>query len=541
MRRALVIAAVLAAAAGALALGGADGERQRYRIVFDSAFGLVEGADFQIAGVPAGKIERFDLSEGYPPRAVVEAVVDDPSRPRLRADARCEVKPQSLIGEYFVDCDPGTAKRPLPQDTVPVEQTANTISLDLVNDVLRRPQQERLPLILNALGAGLAGRPQDVQRVLERAHPGLRETNETLRILARQEATIERFIADAEQVVGALAQRRRDVARFVDEAEDAARAAAARRDDLGQAVDRLPGLLAELEPTMARLEEVAAAQLPVLANLSDAAPGLDRTLTRLRPFAEAARPALLTLGELSRTGRETVEESQDEIDELRGLAEQAPDLADPLRKLIRSLDDRDRAIEHDVRAAETAPPAPDPTADAEGKGFTGFESLLNYFYWQALSINMFDDIGHLLRVGLVVDECSPYSVNPIKEGREHCVSWMGPYQPGITAPDPTATKQAAAARTRADRDHAEARDRDGGRRDDAGERGVDAPAGDGGPVGGDGEPEPVDPSRPPSLSLPDGLRRLVDRIGDLLGGRSRSAPNSGSRPTTGLLDYLLGP
>lgn len=541
MRRALVIAAVVAAAAGALALGGDDGERQRYRIVFDSAFGLVEGADFQIAGVPAGRIERFDLSEGWPPRAVVEAVVDDPGRPRLRADARCEVKPQSLIGEYFVDCDPGRSRRPLPHGTVPVERTANTIPLDLVNDVLRRPQQERLPLILNALGAGLAGRPEDVQEVLARAHPGLREANETLRILARQDRTIERFIADAEAVIGALAQRRRDVVRFVDEAEDAARAAAARRDELERTADRLPDLLAELEPAMASLGEVADAQLPVLGNLSRAASGLDATLARLQPFAERARPALLSLGELSRTGRAALERSQDEIDELRELAEQAPDLADPLRKLIQSLDDRDRAIEHDVRAEETAPPEPDPTADAKGKGFTGFESLLNYFYWQALSINLFDDVGHLLRVGLVVDECSPYSANPIKENRMHCVSWMGPYQPGVTAPDPTEGGTARASREGRGRD-ADGRDgaeRGAGRDDAAGDDDAQAPAADGGPVGGDGEPEPYDPTEPPSLSLPDGLGRLLERVGGLLGGR---APDTNrSRPPTGLLDYLLGP
>lgn len=528
MRRALAIAGVLVAViAGAVLTGaGGDEQGQHYRLVFDSAFGIVEGADFKVAGVRAGQVETFDLFHGYPPRAVIDVVVEQEGLRALRADARCEIKPQSLIGEYFVDCVPGESERPLPDDTVPVEQTANTIPLDLVNNILREPQRERLPLILNALGAGLAGRPADVQEVLKRAHPGLRETNQTLRILARQDDVIEKFIADADTVVHALAERRADVVRFVEESEDAARVSATRRDDLARTFDRLPVFLEELEPTMARLEQVADEQVPVLRNLRYAAPDLNRTFQRLQPFSEAAQPTLTSLGELSRTGREAIEESQDEVDELRQLAEQAPDLADPLRKLLQALDDRDRSIEPDVRAAETAPPAPDKNADAQGKGFTGFESLLNYFYWQTLGINMFDEVSHVLRASLNVDECSQYSANPIEEGREHCVSWLGPHQPGITTPDPTeGFDQAAEARSDDDDRQRRSRARD-----------------QGGPVGGDGEPEPVDPSRPRTV-LPEGVQELVDRLGGLVGGGHSppAAPRPQQSPDADLLDFLLGP
>ena len=527
MRRALAIAGVLCAVVAGAVLTGASGDEQgkRYRIVFDSAFGIVEGADFKLAGIRAGQVESFDLSPGYPPRAVIDVVVEQEGVPALRADARCEIKPQSLIGEYFVDCVPGESERPLPRDTVPVGQTANTIPLDLVNNVLREPQRERLPLILNALGAGLAGRPQDVQEVLKRAHPGLRETSQTLGILARQDDVIERFIADADTVVHALEERKADVVRFVDESENAARVTATRREELARTFDRLPTFLEELEPTMARLEEVADEQVPVLRNLRSAAPDLNRTFQLLQPFSEAAQPTLISLGELSRTGREAVEESQDEIDELRQLAEQAPDLADPLRKLLQALDDRERSIEPDVRAAETAPPAPDPNSNAQGKGFTGFESLLNYFYWQTLAINMFDEVSHVLRASLNVDECTQYSVDPIAEGREHCVSWTGPYQPGINAPDPTEGFDEPTAAPTSARER-----RASGRRTESG-----------GPVGGDGEPEPADPSRPQTV-LPDGVQELVDRLGGLVGGGSPPTdPTPQRSPNANLLDFLLGP
>jgi ABC-type transporter Mla subunit MlaD len=515
---------VLAAALAAVVLGtgaGGGGEGTRYRILFDNAFGVVEGADFKVKGVRAGEVVRFDLSKGFPPKALVEVEVAEPGLASFRADARCEIRPQSLIGEYFVDCDPGKSDQPLPEDTVQVDHTAGTIPLDLVNNILRQPQRERLPLIVNALGAGLAGRPQDLQEALRRAHPGLRETEQTLEILGRQQDIIERFVRDSDVVVDELNARRRDVVRFVREAGETAEVSASRREDIARTFDRLPTFLGELEPTMERLGELADAQLPVLRNVRRAAPDLDETFRRLAPFSRASRPALLSLGDLSRTASAALDESDEEIDELRELSENAPGFAKPLRQFLQTIDDRERSIEPDPRAANSAPPPPDKTANAEGKGFTGMEAIWNYAFWQTLALNPYDQVGHLLRFTGTVNDCSPYQAKPSPEQLEKCTSWLGPYQPGITAPDPT-TGAAPAARER----------RASVRRTRAPERRERI-------TGGEPEARPLpgrpDPSRP-RLVLPQGIQELLDRLG------APSLPDT--RPggsSDRLLDYLLGP
>ena len=107
-------------------------------------------------------------------------------------------------------------------------------------------------MIVAELGAGLAGRPEDLSDVLRRAHPGLRETSETLRILGRQTDSIQRLITDGETVVGALEDRKTDVTRFVREAGETAEIAASRRSELAESFARLPGFLGELEPYMGR-------------------------------------------------------------------------------------------------------------------------------------------------------------------------------------------------------------------------------------------------------------------------------------------------
>ena len=71
------------------------------------------------------------------------------------------------------------------------------------------------------------------------------------------------------------------------------------------------------------------------------------------------------------------------------------------------------------------------------------EAIWNFFYWQALSTNPLDDIGHVLRLSVLVNGCSAYQVKPSKELLARCNQFLGPTQPGVTTPDPTEGSAAA--------------------------------------------------------------------------------------------------
>jgi virulence factor Mce-like protein len=452
IRRVLsAFAIVLVAAAAALALGAKGGEDsggKTYELLFDNAFGLTEGGDFKVAGVRAGQTSAFKVVKvDGRPLAMVTAEVTEPGLADLRRDALCEIRPQSLIGEYFVDCQPGTSDERLPDGArLPVARTRSTIAIDLVNDIMRRPYRERLRLIVGELGAGLAGRPGDLSAVLRRAHPALRETSETLRILGRQTSTIEKFIGDAHTVVGALENRKQDVSRFVREAGRTAEISASRRDDLRESFRRLPAFLAELQPYMGRLGDLTKAQTPVLRNLQSSSDELDTFLTRLRPFTAEGRPAFKALGQMSLVGRRAVRKTTAEVRELRLLAKDAPGFAKPLRQFLQTIDDRKRAVEPDRRAAASGPPAGDKTHTTSSRaGFTGMEAIWNYFFWQTLSTNALDDVGKVLRLGIVINQCSTYQVKPSPETLASCNQFLGPTQPGVTTPDPTRGSSAASA------------------------------------------------------------------------------------------------
>jgi virulence factor Mce-like protein len=536
IRRLASIFVLVAAAALAIVVTGADsgGGGKTYEIEFDNAFGIVEGGDLKIGGVKAGTTDSFKLDRKPPYRVVVTATVSEPGFDTLRKDAHCAVRQQSLIGEYFVDCEVGKAGEELPdRGRIPVKQTSSTVPLDLIQNVMRRPYRERFRIILSELGTGLAGRPQDLNEVVRRAHPALRETSETIAILRRQNRLITEFIERADKISATVEPHREDVARWAREARDTASIQASRSRELARYWNRLPVFLGELEPTMAQLEATANEQIPTLRQLGEAAPALESFLAAVPDFARNSRGSLRALGDASDVGRAAFQESREEIDELNQLAKNAPKFGKPLRQLLQTIDDRSRSIDDDPEAGQRAPPAPDKTAFKPGQGYTGMENLLNYVYWQTTAINAFDDIGHMLRIVLLpTSPCSKYQTRPTREIQKTCASWTGPFQPGVTAPDPT---ESAAERARLER---LARENEGRSGDDK------IPGAPGGLRATEPKPGERDYSQP-QIVLPDAIR-------ELLGGQSptevpvdpRLPGSAGQSSTTdpdSLIDYLLGP
>ena len=170
------------------------------------------------------------------------------------------------------------------------------MDLDLINGIMREPYRERLSIILNSLGTGLAGRGRDLNAVIRRADPTLRELDEVLAILAAQNRRLAALARDADTVLAPLARERRRVASAVGEIGQVATATAERRADLEATLRRLPRFLAELRPTLRRLGALADQATPVLADVGAVAPEVNTAVRELGPFSDAATTALVSLG-----------------------------------------------------------------------------------------------------------------------------------------------------------------------------------------------------------------------------------------------------
>jgi virulence factor Mce-like protein len=430
VRRALVILAVVGGLSAYVVLtsGFGGAARNTYWVELDNAFGLIQGGDLKVAGVRAGQITHIRLDKRTK-HALVGFRIDRRGFGSLRRDVHCESRPQSLIGEYFLDCLPGTAKQKLrPGARIPVDQTSSTIAPDLVNDILREPERERLRIIISELGAGVAGRGPELNAAIRRASPALRETDRVLKMLGEQNRLLADLTVNADTVVGDLAANRKDVGRFVTSANDTAQASAERRPALQAGLEKLPGFLEELKPTMKALGTVADEQTPALQNLDASAKRLTSFLDLLGPFAQASRPAIRSLGQATITGDRAAKAAAPTVSLLDGVARGTPEVAKDLAIVLEHLDDRGNAIEKGPRSPG-------------GQGYTGLEALLQYVYDQTTSTAIYDQNSHIFKVGVFASACADYTdAKRLKDNPQlarQCGSYLGPNQPGLTTEDVT--------------------------------------------------------------------------------------------------------
>jgi phospholipid/cholesterol/gamma-HCH transport system substrate-binding protein len=413
MRRIAAILLALVASAAILIVGsGAGGDDGTYevRAVFDNAAFMVPGEEVRIAGANVGVVSDVDVTtedepvhlDGSPEpgKAVLVLRIDDAGFQDFRADASCLIRPQSLLGEKFVECEPTQPRaagspEPPPLEEVPegqpgagqaflpIESNGKTVDLDLVNNIMREPYADRFRLILNDLGAGLAARGDELAEIVQRSDPALRETNEVLAILARQNRALANLARDGDAVLAPLARERDQLTGFINNSATTAEATAERGADLEEGLALLPATLREVRSTMAELQRFSDAGTPLFRDFAAAAPAATRATKALGPFADSATTALVSLGEAAAASQQPLVDSDPVIRQIRGLARSAAPAASSLAKLLRSFDKKD-----------------------------GFRNLLRFVYRAVGSFNGFDNLGHFARAFLLITNCNDYVTAP---------------------------------------------------------------------------------------------------------------------------------
>jgi ABC-type transporter Mla subunit MlaD len=451
MRRiGLTLLLIAAGAAVWMAASASAGSTRTYKVELDNAFGLVNGSEVRVAGVKAGTVKSLDVNADK--KAVITVEVDSKFG-EFKADATCSSEPQSLIAEYFLDCQPGQSTQPLPNGEVPVAQTTGTVPNDLVQNILREPYKRGLQLLINEFGTALTGNAENLNAAILRGAPALRQLKTTLDILGAQNKTIADLNFHSDTIVAQLNNRREDVVKFIKEANDTATASAERRAALGETFKLLPDFLAQLQPTMLQLGRVASEGKPLLTDLHKSSHRLTVFSQLLPPFNNATTPALTTLGSAAEVGTRALIKGQDEINQLRVSTTNASSAADLVNQFFDSISNPKNAVEEDARARTDLSLQP---GEADRRvnllnqktgggvtepGYTGMEGLLNYVYYQTGALNQFDQIGHLLHFALYdvqTSPCASYNAGPTypnggtdPKTADHCVAVLGDNQPGI--------------------------------------------------------------------------------------------------------------
>jgi phospholipid/cholesterol/gamma-HCH transport system substrate-binding protein len=391
----LCVAALAAVVLLATSAGGSNGS-YTVRAIFDDAANIIPGENVKIGGVKVGTVGTVTPTPQA--KAAVVLHISNAGFKDFRADASCTIRPQALIGEKFVDClptQPRVAGTPLPaplkkigkghegagEYLMPVQNTHSPVDVDLLGDIQRLPVRQRFTIILNELGAGLAGRGSDLHDVIRRANPALQELDKVLAILASENHVLAKLAVDSDQALAPFAAVREKVADFIVQSNTVAQATARHRGALARNLQLFPQFLKQLGPAMERLGRFADQTTPVFNDLKVAAPGIDKAFTSLPAFSTSSQKFFTNLGKTAKISGPALTAVKPLLARLGSLGKEAKPFSDNAAELLTSLRDTG-----------------------------GLERLLDFIFLGSGSTNGYDALGHFLRSEAVATGCLTYAI-----------------------------------------------------------------------------------------------------------------------------------
>jgi phospholipid/cholesterol/gamma-HCH transport system substrate-binding protein len=402
---ALVVAVVLATAAG----GSSGG--YTVRAIFDDAANVIGGEDVKIDGVKVGTVGSVTPTPLG--KAAVTLDIANPGFQNFRADASCTIKPQALIGEKYVDCLPTQARAadtPLPPSLhkipsgregagewlLPVAQTSSPVGVDQLSDINHLPENQRLAIIINELGAGLAGRGSDLNAVLHRSNPALREFEKVLDILASENKLLGNLAVESARALAPITRDREQFANFFAESNKVTTATAKHRGELAESLASFPAFLRQLGPALKRLEALSTQTIPVFQDLGVAAPGVNKAFESLPGFAGSSTKFFQSLGQASKGIESGLVATQPLLSRFESLGKAATPFAGNLSGLLTSV-----------------------------RSTGGLERLLDLIFLGANNSNGYNALGHFVRADAVGAVCAFYKTIPVPECNAHFVNLTG--------------------------------------------------------------------------------------------------------------------
>jgi phospholipid/cholesterol/gamma-HCH transport system substrate-binding protein len=420
-----VIAGIVVVAAIVVAVflisGGGSGEGYVVRAVFANGSFMVSGEQVRVAGANVGTIKEVKVSlpgeatavedgkfKDVPGKAIIELEIENPSFQDFRQDARCEIRPQSLIGEKYVNCTPTLPRAPgqkpppalkqIPsgepgggQYLLPLGSSSTSVDPDLINDINSLPYAQRFRLIFNELGAGLAGRGEDLEVAIKKANPTLRDVDKLFGQLTEQKDQLAQLAAESQEILEPLTREKEHVVGFLAHSGEAAEASSEHGAELEAALQKFPRFLVEFRQTMGNLKEFSDAGTPLLESLGAAAPSLTDATRTLTPFSEATTVALKSLATAGEESGPVFAQAEPVVRKAAKLATTGEVPTKELARLFVSL-----------------------------QKTRGWDGLTELIYNTAASLNGFDKYGHFGRTLVTLSTCLEYKANPA--GYSGCVA-----------------------------------------------------------------------------------------------------------------------
>lgn len=286
---------VALAAGGAAIFSRSSEDTVMVHAIFADAQSLVPGNVVKVRGIEVGKISAMSVRNRH---ADVEMTLD-PSVWPLHQDASATIRPVSLLGEQYVDLNPGSANKSWMNDSdnaIPASRTRSAVGIDQVLNSLDHPTSAALAALVTTLGEGVGGQGDKVDGAIKALRPAMSNTRKLGSVLDEQDAVLGHLLDTVQPVAKSVASGSGDrLEALVDSSQRMLSDIRSQRVSLNSAVRQLPQTLQTARETLAHLGGVADAGTPALRDIRPVTNNLPAVTRELDGFANSAGPALASL------------------------------------------------------------------------------------------------------------------------------------------------------------------------------------------------------------------------------------------------------
>ncbi|GAA4115837.1 hypothetical protein GCM10022215_15010 [Nocardioides fonticola] len=342
---------------------------------------LIQGNDVRMFGVKIGVVKKLEVVRNDTARLTLD--LTSPETP-IHTDATLRVRPVSLLGERYLELDPGSAKAPLAEDgfTFPASQVSRAVDLDEVLDTVDAPTGTALSALLQTLGEGLQGNGDNAAAAVDKLAPTMQQANELVSVLGGQTDTLNQLIDALEPVAAAVGTNNgSSVDSLVDSAGELLSATADQQAELRDTLDQLPTTLVTAQRTLARLSGLADQATPALRSARPFTDDLQQIAGEAIDFSDAAAPAIATLKPVLAKGRELIKEAAPLVAQLNSSSDAMAADAKNGSRFLNDLSDH-------------------------------LGGILDFITYWSLTTNGKDGLSHYFRVQVIVDQDTVTSLAP---------------------------------------------------------------------------------------------------------------------------------
>lgn len=197
----VVLLAGTAFAFASVQLGGAPAHL--LHIEFPSADGLVSGSDVLESGARVGSVQSIEPAQNS--SALVVAAIDAAHWP-LHKGLTVDIRPKSLLGEKYVDMHDGPASAAAydAAQTFHAGTNADPVELDQFINSLDPTTRTAVRVLLDDLGAGVAGRGQDLNTAISAGKADLANLAVTGQTLNNRDPDLDRILVGLDGVLNKI-------------------------------------------------------------------------------------------------------------------------------------------------------------------------------------------------------------------------------------------------------------------------------------------------------------------------------------------------